>query len=50
MSSEEQDSHYSVKGVRDAPEAVVPAAVPSSNEFLDNIIAREKNERLVPAS
>ena len=50
MSSEKQDSLCCDEGEQDAPEAVVPGVVPSSNESDDKEITDAKNARFVCAS
>ena len=47
MSSHERDGHCSGGPEQDAPEAVVPGVVPSSNESNDEEIADGKKQRFV---
>ena len=50
MSSVEQDSHCGDGAEQDAPEAVVPGVVPSSNESKGAEITDKKSERFVYVS
>ena len=47
MSSVEQDSHCGDGAEQDAPEAVVPGVVPSSNESNDEKVADGKQQMSV---